>query len=219
MNRNLLIAGIVVIILVALAGGYLFMNRAAMNLSLSTQSPMPVPTSLAEKTSLKDFMLLAGNQKCEFNDPETGNSGTVYSGSGKMRGDFSAQINGKVTPSHMINDGGSIYIWMDEGKTGYKTTLEAIENVNGLVGGSQTIDINKKVDYSCSSWTVDEGQFIVPTDKQFTDMTKMMQDAAKMMQNATPAASVMQSNPNVCAACDNLTGDNKIQCKVSLKCN
>lgn len=223
MSRNYLIAGVVVVLLL-LGGGYLVMNQFTQAPAAVTENNHPLPSVQAsvstEKNSLKNFMTMTGTQKCQFTDSETGNSGTVYVASGKFRGDFSSNFDGKVTPSHMINDSKDVYIWMDDQATGFKTNLEAIEQMSGQTGVSQSVDINKEVDYKCESWSIDPDMFVVPGDKNFSDMSKMMQDAAKMMQSTSPNASAIPAgNPAACAACDNLEGAAVTQCKTALKCN
>lgn len=185
-----------------------------------TQSASPAggSSTTTEKASLKSFMGMAGTQKCDFADPETGNSGTVYLDSGKMRGDFSSNINGKVTPSHMTHDGKDVYVWMDDQATGFKTSLEAIEQMSGQTGVSQSVDINKEVDYKCESWAVDPVKFVVPSEIKFQDMGKMMEEAMKRMPSTSLNGSA-NDNAAACSACNNLEGDAQTQCKKALKCN
>lgn len=222
MNRNFVIIGSVIVLLILAAGSFFFLNRPGSTPAVSSPTPQPStsPSVVMEKTSLKSFMGMSGDQKCEFSDPETNNSGAVYLSSGKFRGDFSSNINGKLTPSHMINDGKDVYIWMDDQQTGFKTTLEAIEQVSGTTGVNQTVDINKQVDYKCESWTADPLKFVVPVEIKFQDMGKMMQDAAKMMPSTSPKTSALpSSNAAACATCDNLEGQARTQCRTALKCN
>lgn len=219
MNRNLIVT-IVVVAIIALAGGYYVMShmQAAPQAPSQTaaETPTPQPSAAMEKASLKSFMTMVGDQQCQFNDTETGNSGTVYLNSGKMRGDFSSTVNGKPAATHMINDGTDAYIWMDDQATGFKTNLKTIEEMSGQTGVQQSVDLNKQVDYKCTGWTPDPVKFAVPTEVKFQDMSKMLQDGLKMMPSGSPSAA---SNAQACAACDNLEGDQQAQCKRALKCN
>jgi hypothetical protein len=217
MNRNLIATIVVVILIVAASASYLFMNRPvstpapAGNMETSAQ-----PSPVMEKTSLKSFMSMAGTQKCDFTDPDSGNSGTVYLDSGKMRGDFSASVGGKTSMTHMINDGKNAYIWMDDQATGFKTSISAIEAMSGQTGMQQTVDINKEVNYKCESWSADPLKFAVPAEIKFQDMSKMMEDAMKRM----PSSSLSpEDKAAACSACSNLEGDAQTQCKRALKCS
>lgn len=222
MNRNILVT-VASVILIVLATGYYFMNRASVSPAAPQEvqsSVQPSPTTTTEKATLKDFLTMQGTQKCDFSDPDNGSSGTVYLNSGKMRGDFSTNASGKVSMTHMINDGKDAYIWMDDQTTGFKTSIDAVEQMSGQTGVAQTVDINKKVDYKCESWTADPVKFTVPVEIKFQDMSKMMEDAMKRMPSTSPMASVsLEDNKAACSACDNLDGNAKDQCKRALKCN
>lgn len=117
----------------------------------------------------------------------------------------------------MINDGKDVYIWMDDQTTGFKTSLAAIEEMSGQTGSTQAVDLNKEVDYTCASWTVDPIMFAVPTEVKFQDMSKMMENMGAITQSPVPGAT--SSNAAACAACENLEGDSQAQCKKALKCN
>lgn len=216
MGKNLIVT--IVVVLIALgAGGYFLMNRqgtAPATSNPESVEPSMSPTTMMEKTTLKNFMSMAGSQKCEFSDVETGSSGNVFIADGKMRGDFSSNMGGKVTSSHMINDGKDIYIWMDDQATGFKTSLTAIEemsNQEGVTGVNQTVDLNKQVDYKCESWSADQLKFAVPVEVKFQDMGAMMKNM--------PSASAMQGNAEACKACENLEDPQRTSCRTALKCN
>lgn len=232
MNRNVVVTIGVLIIIAAAVGGYVFLNRSAMNPSaVQTENEAMTPVETTNRTSLKSFMSMGGTQKCEFNDSDTGSAGTVYLNSGEMRGDFTSKIAEKQTSTHMINDGSSMYIWMDDQTTGFKTTLASVEEMSqreGTTGVSQTVDINKQslamltkqVDYKCESWTVDPTKFAVPVEVKFQDMAEMLKNLPNMMQSGSPSASVkIPSSAEACVACNNLEGDAQTQCKRVLKCN
>lgn len=221
MNRNLIIT-IIVVALVGLTTGYYFINQKKVNETPSqtaTDSGIPSPSSVMEKASLKSFMTMSGTQKCDFSDQDMGSSGVVYIDSGKVRGDFNANVSGETTVTHMINDGKNAYIWMDDQETGFKTTLEAVEQMSGQTGVSQSVDINKQVDYKCESWNPDSSKFTVPSERKFTDMSKMMENAAKMMEKSSPNTSLTpEENAAACSACNSVTGDSKTQCLKALNC-
>lgn len=219
MNRNLIIVAVVVLITLV-GGGYFLMNRSdnseTPSQTASEASSAPETAESMQKTTLKEFMAMSGTQQCQFNDAETGNSGAVFIDAGKMRGDFNSSVNGKITPSHMINDGKDIYFWMDDQATGFKTSLSAIEGMSGHTGSAQTVDINKEVDYKCESWTADPVKFAVPTEVKFQDMAAMMNNMTNSAAPNVPNGGNMEA---ACAACDNLQGSQRDQCRTALKCN
>lgn len=226
MTRNLIVT-IIAVILIALVGGYYFMNRFSeppVNpINTTPAASVSQSPTISEKTSLKNFMSMGGTQKCEFSDADNKSSGSVYLNAGKMRGDFMSKVNDKETSTHMINDGTSVYIWIDDQKIGFKTTLESIEqmsNSEGVTGVSKTVDINRQVDYKCGGWNADQVKFAIPTDVKFQDMGVLLKNVQNMTRSASPNASVSSGgNAEACAACNNLEGEAQVQCLRALKCN
>lgn len=222
MNRNILVTILVVIVIIAVGAGYMFVNNSATSPSISEKQPEASIVTTTEKTSLKSFMSMTGTQKCNFNDPDSETSGEIYMGEGQVRGDFVSKMGDKPVTSHMVNDGTDVYVWMDDQATGFKTSLKAMEemsNQEGVTGVNQTVDLNKQVDYKCESWTLDKTKFAVPVEVKFQDVGAMMQNV-QGMQSALPNASIPAgANQAACAACDNLEGAQRTQCKTALKCN
>jgi hypothetical protein len=222
MNKGALIGIIVAVMIMFFAGGYFMLNRT------STKSPsLPVVTEMSNEqprivsTSLQELLKANTNQTCSFSDNETGNNGMMYFGSGKMRGDFTAQVEGKSVLSHMMSDGLTMYMWMDDGSTGFKTDLTKFEEAGTNSNVPNSIDLNKQIDYDCSSWSVDASMFIVPTDREFTDLTEMMEKSAEMMKGVTIAVEQNSESDksSQCAACNSLSGEAKTQCLQVLSCN
>lgn len=219
MNKSTLIILVVILLLILGGGGFMLLNRSQTN----PEPPVVKPKSNAstmDKKSLRDLMSLSGNQQCTFSDKETGDLGAVYSSGGKVRGDFKSETNGKSTGSHMIQDGTNIYFWMDGEKSGYKASLDTVTKTGEDVmekyqsqSKSPAVDLKKQVDYSCSGWGGDAAKFAVPTNVEFTDYTKVMEEAGKMIEQSGI------SNQDACSACDSLTGETQAQCKAALKCS
>ena len=208
MNKNLII-GLVIGGLVLAGGGYWLLNRS----STSPQNDAVTETGKSpemEKKSFKDLLAIGSNQQCTFADQESGSSGRIYTGNGNARGDFDSQAEGSKSTSHMIVDSKHMYIWTDQEAKGFKMSRDSVEKVqkNLPTNNPKTVDINKKVDYKCSSWSVDASVFVPPSTMQFEDYSAMMEEAQKMMDDSGA----------VCDACKSLPEDAKAQCKAALKC-
>lgn len=220
MNKNIPIISVIVAII--LAAGVAFMIR-----SQSQTAPQPLPRIVSDTTkntgtttetqSLKNLMRRGVNQQCTFQDPDSGNSGAIYTSSGKFRGDFTSTINGKTTASHMFSDGQDIYMWMGDEKSGFKMPMATLENPDGADSAvPKTVDINKQVDYSCTPWNSNEVTLNVPTDVTFSDFSGMMQ-----LPKTTTGVDTGAGNTNMdapCAACNTLNGEAQTQCKAALNC-
>ncbi len=231
MNKTLLMIGAGGLILLIILGGagFFFLNK---NKSKSTSevqvTQMVTPqteTVMESGQSFKDLMKLSTNQQCTFTDTSTQNSGTVYGGSGKVRGDFSSVVNGTSLASHVISDGKTVYVWTDGQPQGFKMTLTEMETLPQDTT-SKSVDLDKKVDYSCNAWITDNSKFQVPTTVKFSDMSKMMKDVmgqtnSKQSTPSVPAAatkSLEDIKASQCAACDSLPAASQAQCRQTLGC-
>lgn len=205
------VIGVLLAIVVIAAGVYYITNSDRITAGLiGGQAQMP-----AGPTSLKELIASGVSQKCTFSDDSSGaqTSGTVYVGSGKVRGDFSATSQGKVMGMHMIADGSEMHTWIDGMTSGFSMSMDATQSGTNT---QQSFDSDKKIDYRCESWAVDASKFVLPSDITF-------QDVAAMMQGAMPGASAgtvpqIQATAAQCQACDQLPDAQRGACRAALKC-
>lgn len=208
MNKNLVIIGIIVLVLLA-GGAYLMMGKKSATLSPGTSmqtAPTIAPTSAGTTMkSIKDLLASGVAQKCTFSDSTATGSvtGTTYISSGKMRGDFDSTYQGKTTSTHMIIDGKAEYVWLDGQTSGFKIAYD-IQNIKITPSQQQSVDLNKSFNYTCSGWLVDGSQFTPPSNLKFTDYGTM----------TIPSAGATN-----CSVCDSLSGMAQSQCKSALHCN
>ncbi|MDO8488449.1 MAG: hypothetical protein Q7S31_04075 [bacterium] len=203
MNKAVL-AVIAVVILVGL-GAYFVINKGKSSSGPTGSTANEQATTGAQ--SLKELLMGGVAQKCTFDS--AGSQGTVYVGSGKMRGDFTSATGGQTVQSHMLVDGNTSYIWMEGQKTGFKTTLDASADASADAQTNTTqsqINVDEKLDYNCAPGGVNSTMFDLPAGVQFSDMSSMM-DAG----NDTGA--------DKCAACDSVPASAKSQCLAALGCN
>jgi hypothetical protein len=161
--------------------------------------------------SIKDLLTAGIPQQCTFTDAsgEAGLEGTTYIAGGKMRGDFTTTVDGKTTTGHTIFDGKTSWIWMDETSTGFKIEVDPSEADSSELPVQQGMDLNKTIDYNCSTWLPDNTLFNPPTDITFTSFE--VPD--------TTEADAMTGNQNLCESCEALSGESKTQCLTALNCN
>ena len=95
------------------------------------------------------------------------------------------------------------------------TEKQAQTDSNTQTENSQGLDLNKEGDYSCSPWVTDAGLFTPPSNVNF------MEFKAPVMTGTpnTSGSESMQQNTNLCDTCNSLTGEQKTQCLIALKCN
>ncbi len=187
-QKQLVVAVVVVILLVLGLGGFFLFSKQ----SPSTQNQTSNTTTGESKSameSLADLINRGSNLTCEFNSEvdENGYSskGTIYISSGNMRGDFVTTTDSKTTNMNMIRNGNDNYIWGDEMETGIKMTLSQEDLAEETNEASKYVDLNKKLDYKCNPWGVDQSKFTPPSNIKFTDFSKMMEEATKTIKENT----------------------------------
>ena len=160
------------------------------------------------------------SQQCTFEKTgENPMKGTVYTSSGRMRGDFTVTdpSSGEMEV-HMLRTGQVNYTWGGPfGNKGIKTKLTNAPNV----GPGHGPNFDESVELDCRPWQKDESVLSVPADVQFQDMAAMMDapspeqlDAEVVRLDSQPDFKQMQ-----CAACDGV-GDEEArkQCLDTLGC-
>ncbi len=213
MNKNIIMGVGTLIILGVIVGFFVVNKKSTLNPTMMNQqagemSPSPMANDNSPK-SLKDLLTL-GSQKCTFN-AGTQSTGTVYVSSGKMKADFTISIaQGDIT-SHMLIDGETGYVWSDDSKGGIKMQINAVNP--SATPNAKTMDVNKKYDYSCVPWTVNESFFVLPANITFSDI-----QTPHVMVPKT-GTSVNNEDTNKCASCDTAPADYKVQCRQALGCN
>ena len=210
MNNKILLTIGVIILVIVLGGAAFIMSKN------SSKTPVSTPVMQSEKPasnqkSLRDLISSGQAQKCTFKDKSASINveGTAYVASGKMRGDFNSVAGEKNIMMHMIVDGKTSYTWMDNQTTGYKMIFDLAKLV-APTGNQQSVDVNKVIDYNCSSWTVDNSVFTPPANVKFSETGAM---------TAPSGSPTGVSAQDKCSVCDVLPADDKVQCRTALKCN
>jgi len=187
---------------------------------------MQTSNTSSQPMSMKELMASGKTQKCDFTSQSASSTsqGTVYIGGGKMRGDFSSTAQGKTMATHMINDGTTVYTWVDGMSMAVKMSAAAKMTNRPTPSNrtSQSVDQNAKYNYNCSDWTQDNSQFTPPANINFTDMSAMMQQNTTTGTSGSGASAGAGTSASMkaqqCAACDG-AGAGKAQCLAMLKCN
>ena len=230
-NNGKIIATVIAAVVILAIVGIVFAKKEKTEVKSDslTARMMNSEKNTVEPMSLKDLMTAGKTQKCIFSaSSDSGsNQGSVYFDNGKMRGDFTATVNGKAVGSHMINDGTYMYTWSDEQKAGAKISIDSMAkmqaNMPAPTGHAMVkagVDQNAKYSYNCSSWSADTAQFSAPADINFIDASAMMgQMNVKIQANGQMSANGSAGvNSAQCSACDQ-AGAGKAQCLAALHCN
>lgn len=192
--------------------------------SVNTQTQTNTPAPQASPMSLKDLMAGGGAKTCTvtFAENNVSSQGTIHLAGGKMSGDFTATVNGKAQTSHMINDGTTVYTWVDGMASGFKMTVDVMKankpsSTPQSSNQPKSIDQDAKYQYNCSSWTVDSSVFTPPSSVKFSDFSSMMLQIAPPTSAGAKASGGVSGSASACAACAN-AGAGKTQCLATLHC-
>lgn len=129
--------------------------------------------------------------------------------------------------SHMITDGTTSWVWTDASSAmpaeGMKMSFVASSTaMEGSKAQPQGVDPNQPMNYSCSGWTADGSEFILPASVTFTDMSAMMQGATASgvgMKAGASAGAGAAGNSAMCSACNQApNATQKAQCLAALGC-
>lgn len=207
-KKVIMIGGAVVLVLVLLVGGFLLMKKPAVTTSENQTETSEMVSPTGQPSSLRALLSSSVSQTCQYTDPASGTVSKVSISGGKMRGDFTTQVEGTTTQGHMYTDGKDMYFWTDGSTTGFKSSLETTVNPTGTTS-AQSVDLDQNYDYNCSPALVDASLFVLPTGVKFTDFGVMLVPSI----SGSP-----ESSDTKCSACDSLTGDTKVQCLQALGC-
>lgn len=181
----IIIAGVIVVALVA--GGSIWYinnrNQDTQNTNQITNNNGSTQTNEAasDAKTVASILSAGKTQKCTFSYKEgtTDISGTMYFSSGrKMSGDFKTITEGQTTNGNMIISDNTQYFWTPDTNKGVKINLTSAESStdgssSGSTSASQGLDLDKNYDFNCSSWTLDETKFVVPTNVEFMDLSNI----------------------------------------------
>ncbi len=194
MNKGI-IAAIIAVIVIGI-GIYMAMNAPG-------SAPQEQATATSSPATLRELAASGTPQKCTFTSANS-TSGTMYVAGGKVRGDFSAQVNGSAIMGHMIVMDNTSYVWMDGMSQGFKNSFDASATTTT---GSQGVNPDERVSYSCSSWSTDPSLFALPASVTFSAISSTSVKAG--------AGAVGAS----CGQCDLIPdAASKAQCKAALHC-
>lgn len=177
MNKKLLTAVIIVIlILIGIAGYLVSQNKKSVTTS---NTPSVEPSQQAPTVVAPDFMKAlqgSGSVKCTY--VYEGVTGTTYIKNGKVR--FEGTTQGVTNNSLMIDK--IVYTWANGAKTGYMIDTAAISaSVTPQQGQNyQSLDKIKSdlTNYKpqCSNEPIADSMFEKPTGVTFQDMSKIMNE-------------------------------------------
>lgn len=182
MNKNAILGIVAVAVILIIAGFMIARTNTEQQINQEQTSPVApesetgaVPAA-SEQKSLRDLLALGVSQQCAFTD-DTAN-GTVYVSGSMIRSDFTIVSDDKSMTAHTIVRDNTSYFWTDDSTTGFKAAMNEVPHGSATASfdaTTQSLDVDKKGDYSCSPWVVDDSMFTAPSTVVFNDYSQMLQ--------------------------------------------
>jgi uncharacterized protein (DUF1499 family) len=184
---------------------------SACNLSVPSQNSTDTPseskttvTQGSEETfsgSVLDLINQNKNITCVWSyidsESQQANTGTIYVSGKKFRQQMSVDIaeEGKMDVN-IISDGDSLYMWnSNQPGQGVKMKLDFDQTgeTDTDTNVQSSVDLEKKFDYQCSPWVVDNSKFTLPEGIQFMDLSETMNQIKDIGQNLPQTPTVPES--------------------------
>ncbi len=183
---SLQILGVVVVIIILGLVVYYATNHSSPSGVTNTDSSTSTNVSVkgtSSSGSIRDLLALGKNLMCTIDESSATSTvtGTMYISGNMMSGEFTSSSKGSLGMiSHMIRNGDTVYAW--SASQGAKMTFT---NLTGTSAQSKSsVNLDQKVGYKCSDWSVDNSKFAVPTNVKFTDVSAMMNNQINTKGNA-----------------------------------
>ena len=184
MSRNTIIAGIVVLVLVALGAWYFSSSQMspssagqATDATSQTTPDSNGSTAAPAKGSstFKSIFTQSGSHECEY----TGVNGSsqinsaIFIAGGKMRGEFRTMSGTNTQPNRMVKKGCDWYTWEEGSATGKKTSIKSIADLpqaipQDLTSGAIYGTSLDNVGWDCHDWSQDDTQLVPPSYVKFS---------------------------------------------------
>jgi hypothetical protein len=170
MNNKMIIGGVVAVVVLGALGWYMMGSGSAKSvIGNNPDKPSQISGAQKQTGTIATLIALGQSMKCDvtITDPKAPGTGTIYVSQGKMRGEFNVSSQGKALQAYMINDTQNIYTWTSIMPQGAKMP---VSTASPSKGPSQGYNPETPVEYSCATWTTDEGIFTPPSNIQFMQL-------------------------------------------------
>lgn len=195
-----------------------------------TETPITTPPDETQRgvASLLSLMSQARDLECTIsyapeNDPTQVVTGTYFTTSGKMRGDFIVPGMASGSVSSMIMTADTMYSWSEINGETYGVKFDTATMAKMQATSSTEIQTNEPVavdvpvTYECKPWTgVDRSIFEPPSDVLFRDFSEI---TAAGMEFGTIYEGAESGNATQCELCNQVSaGPGQDECKAAFRC-
>lgn len=201
-TKTIILTGLVVIVLLAVGGGFLFMGKNP------TSNTKPNETKKVAKenggtifSSIKDALSKSLSLTCDFTD-EAGRVTKSYIKNGAVRANFSGKT--PLESGSVIVKDKKMYLWTadkkgftmeltDEQLSG-KAATDSGTTPNAAAQQSNILASLEKYKNNCKAGVISDSMFVPPTDITFSDLSQLMK-AIPTMPKEIPGANGQNLSP------------------------
>lgn len=170
MNKNVMLIGAVIVVLLILAGGFFVLNKNKAPVSSKTT---PKATENNVISSISDALSKSMSLKCEYTTP-SGTKTVVYIKNGMVRSEVKG-ATASVSGNSIIRDN-KIYYW--NVSSGFVIKIPQISTTpaagKDATGMQSTLAALEQYKNYCKKAAIDDSEFVLPADVKFQDMSTMM---------------------------------------------
>ncbi len=207
--NNKVVMIVVGAILLLTAGFFIFKDRLGIKSDNNSVDNVVKNTITAIITSGESY-------QCSYSSESEGSVETantyIAKGGDRQYMNYTTESNGMTTQHYMVVKDGYSYTWDSNSTEGYKFKITKSEGGKIEFEASEDTDNSNDVfeqaydyEYDCKPWVVQESRFDLPSGITFIDVQAQIDESLEEMKQ-------------YCSTCDQLEGEARTQCLVSLKC-
>lgn len=172
MNRNIIIAGVVVLVLILALAGFMTLSKGKQPSTNSAQNAEPQNVI----SSIQDMIAKGASLECNYTTSE-GVKIASYIKNGMVRSDMTGKDTEQNGSTIVNTKDKKVYYW--NGKTGYVMVIPDLSVTpaagQGGIGNTRSnlAELEQYKNY-CKSQNVSDSHFVLPADVKFQDMSAMM---------------------------------------------
>ena len=178
--------------------------------------------------SMVELMARGKSLKCTYKQTEEEDGveteGVIYVADNNVRTEINVldMEEGNEVRMDMILNGDWVYVWTSAQVNGMKMKVVDLPEGEDFDANEDIADLEEEIDMKCRPWIKDNSKFEVPTDREFDDITELMEgfqgiDLDEAIEEGEADAEAAREQ--LCAMCETAPTQELIdQCKIDAEC-
>ena len=232
MKKLIIILVIIVVVGGAAFGAYKVLGVGGSESNIFQDIKEKVETVVTQEEdfsgSMVELMARGKSLKCTYKQTEEEDGveteGMVYVADDNVRTEINitGTEEAQDVRMDMILNGEWVYVWTSAQVNGMKMKVVDLPEGEDFDANEDIADLQEEIDMKCRPWIKDSSKFEVPTDREFDDITEMMEGFQGMdLDEAIEEgeADAEAAREQLCAMCETAPTQELIdQCKIDAEC-